>query len=120
MPKRATTLHRWRILARSFPCVERLTREDVLPEELYPRELGDFLEVLEHEMLPADASVFRFLLHVFRPGVYRFDLFSVHGWGPRERDAFTGWVTGETVGQPFFYCRPWSPSTRTICGLVNW
>lgn len=97
----------WRALALRFHAVADLVAQGQLPRELEPAHLLGLLE---------QASVARFLLHLWSDREHHFDLAEVRDWDSQHVGALADWVSGETAGEP---CRYFSAEPHRKESVMN-
>jgi hypothetical protein len=94
-------LHRWRLLADSFPCVTRMMAGKRIPADFTPDTL---IDLHQHAALStSERSVFSFLLHVWNQYDHCFTLSDTLIWDTGHRQAFVCWANGRTLGEPLRY-----------------
>jgi hypothetical protein len=91
----------WRTLADTFRATDLLVRRDKLPTNYKPED-AIFL-YREVPLSTHERSILGFLLHVWNQYDFPFELSDIVGWDQAHQQAFTGWVTGKTLGQPLRY-----------------
>lgn len=94
-------LQRWREFAGRFPCVASQAREGELSPDYTPEDLA--ARCSRAYLSTATQRVHRFLLHLWNPSIYRFELIDIALLTPSERELFADWVTGKTTGEPCHY-----------------
>ena len=111
-------LQSWQLLANTFHAIDLLIGYGKLPANYAPKEvpLGYKPEdaIFLYQEVPLsthERNVLGFLLHVWNKYDFPFasasvpegPLSEVEGWDLRHQQAFIGWVTGKTLGQPLRY-----------------
>ena len=91
---RSTAEKRWQQFAKSFDVSRGLIRDGRLPADFFPEHMMD----LRKSSVPVEARpVIQFLLHVWDPNGYPFELSNVIGWSDENLSAFGLWATGQTL-----------------------
>ena len=94
-------LQRWREFAGRFPCVASQAREGELSPDYTPEDLA--ARCSRACLSSTTQRVHRFLLHLWDPKTYRFELVDVALLTPCQREILTDWVTGKATGQACQY-----------------
>lgn len=90
-------------------------RQKVLPklDDVTPEDMANFLEREKSDPTASesDRSVLRFLLHVWDPDKYSFDVGEITTWSLKELKMFANWLTDPSmpcfVYVPEMHDKPW-------------
>ena len=94
-------VHRWRLLADSFPCLPRMVAGKRIPTDYTPATLIDLCS--NAALSTSERSVFSFLLHIWNQYDHSFTLSDTLIWDTGNRTAFVCWANGRTLGEPLRY-----------------
>jgi hypothetical protein len=96
-----TELHRWRLLADSFPCLTRMMAGKRIPTDYTPDTLIDLYSY--GALSTSERSVMGFLLHVWNRYDFSFELPDTQTWDEAHQKAFIAWANGGKLGKPLRY-----------------
>lgn len=92
----------WRAFARQFRAVNTMVACKRLPEAFEPEDLEKLIEW--SQLADSWRGILRFLLHLYSPHHYHFNLGEIRRWDRHHLPVFTAWATGEACdGHPCRY-----------------